>query len=119
VNARLVKPLDEALLMRLASASPLIVCMEENSLACGFGAQVAGFLADHAASGPRPTLLRLGVPDRFVAHGARENLLHQVGLAPEIVAARVLEEWAKRAGPAARPRAAGPSRSETSSVRGV
>jgi 1-deoxy-D-xylulose-5-phosphate synthase len=92
VNARFIKPLDTRMLERLAGDCRLLVTVEENTLAGGFASQVAGFLADRGwldKSGHR--LIRLGLPDEFVEHGARETLLEGAGL----TAARVEElVWA-------------------------
>jgi len=101
VNARFVKPLDTALLERLAATVPLLVTIEENALAGGFGSQVACALG----AGAPPRLLPLGLPDAFVPHAARRELLAQVGLTAEGIAARTAEALAagreaRRAAPA-------------------
>ena len=80
VNARFVKPLD-ARLPAWIEAAPWVVTVEENALQTGFGSAVleavndAGSHAGHA--GP---LKRLGIPDRFVEHGERGELLADLGL---------------------------------------
>jgi 1-deoxy-D-xylulose-5-phosphate synthase len=97
VNARFVKPLDTALLERLAAAVPLLVTIEENALAGGFGSQVARALGAAGEAGPKPRLLQLGLPDAFVPHAARDELLSRVGLTAERIAARTAEAlWAAR-----------------------
>ncbi len=78
VDARFIKPLDEALLERLAREVGRLVTIEENALAGGFGAAVAEFLEDRGLSDCR--LARLGLPDRFVEHGERADLLAGLGL---------------------------------------
>ncbi len=78
VDARFVKPLDEELLERLARETGCLGTVEENALAGGYGAAVAEFLADRGLPGCR--LVRLGLPDGFVEHGARASLLAEVGL---------------------------------------
>ena len=82
VDARFVKPLDTALLDRLASAHRRIVTVEENVLAGGFGSAVLEHLP---AAGVE--IVRLGIPDAFVPHGDRARLLADIGLTPEAVAA--------------------------------
>ena len=90
VNARFVKPLDAELLTRLAAQSGLLVTVEENVLSGGFGAQVATALASGAVPGGLDgRLLSLGLPDAFVEHGTREELLAAAGLTPEAVAERI------------------------------
>jgi len=78
VDVRFIKPLDEALLERLAREVGRLVTIEENALAGGFGAAVAEFLEDRNLNACR--LLRLGLPDRFMQHGERAELLVGVGL---------------------------------------
>jgi 1-deoxy-D-xylulose-5-phosphate synthase len=86
VDGRFVKPLDTALLDELADTHGRIVTIEENVLAGGFGSAVAEHLADSPAR-----VRRFGLPDRFVAHGDRARLLHDLGLTPEAIATAVLE----------------------------
>ncbi len=77
VNARFVKPLDAALLERI-EAAPWTITIEENALPTGFGSAVLELVADAGlATGP---IRRLGLPDRFVEHGERGELLAELGL---------------------------------------
>ena len=87
VNMRFVKPLDEELLLQLGTDKKLLVTLEENVLAGGFGSAVAEFLLD---KGLPARLLRFGLPDAFVEQGSRKELLELVGLTPEAVAAKIL-----------------------------
>jgi len=82
VDARFVKPLDTRLLDRLAATHERLVTIEENALAGGFGSAV---LEHVAPSGVQ--VVRMGLPDGFVAHGDRARLLQDVGLTAEAVAA--------------------------------
>ena len=86
-NMRFVKPLDEELLLQLGTDKKLMVTLEENVLAGGFGSAVAEFLLD---KGLPARLLRFGLPDAFVEQGSRKELLELVGLTPEAVAAKIL-----------------------------
>ncbi len=87
VDARFIKPLDEDLLCGCArSGIPVFTC-EENMSAGGFGDAVAELLESKAM---RNRLVRIGIPDRFVPHGRREELLDEVGLSPEKIAAAVM-----------------------------
>jgi 1-deoxy-D-xylulose-5-phosphate synthase len=72
VNMRFVKPLDEELVVRLASTHTALVTIEENSLAGGAGSAVLELLANGGGTLPA---LTLGIPDRFVEHGSREDCL--------------------------------------------
>jgi 1-deoxy-D-xylulose-5-phosphate synthase len=83
VNARFVKPLDTGLLIERAETMPWILTVEENALPTGFGGAVLEALADACAYGehrPLPPVARLGLPDRFVEHGERAELLADLGL---------------------------------------
>ncbi len=76
-NMRFVKPLDEALVRELAATHELLVTVEENAVAGGAGSAVAEFLAREGIAAP---LLQLGLPDRFLEHGERGELLAACGL---------------------------------------
>jgi 1-deoxy-D-xylulose-5-phosphate synthase len=90
VDARFAKPLDEELFLRLAAEHEVIVTVEENQLAGGFGAAVLELLSDRGALGD-VRVVRFGLPDRFVTHGAPRLLREEVGLTGEHVAARVAQ----------------------------
>jgi len=89
-DARFAKPLDEHLLELLVMEHELIVTVEENALAGGFGSAVVEHLADHDLLG-RTRVLRIGLPDRYVTHGKPALLREEVGLTPEVVADRVAQ----------------------------
>jgi 1-deoxy-D-xylulose-5-phosphate synthase len=89
-DARFAKPLDGELIERLAAEHDLIVTVEENVLAGGFGSGVLEHLADNDLLGAT-RVLRIGLPDRFVTHGKPALLREEVGLTPEAVADRVAE----------------------------
>jgi len=76
-NMRFVKPLDHALVKELAAAHALLVCIEENSVIGGAGAEIERSLASQGLNAP---LLRLGLPDRFIDHGDQMALLAELGL---------------------------------------
>jgi len=84
VNCRFVKPLDLEMLARLRQRYSLLVTVEENSTIGGFGDGVGEILEREGPSAP--TSLRLGLPDRFVTHGTRDQLLEEVGLTPQHLA---------------------------------
>jgi 1-deoxy-D-xylulose-5-phosphate synthase len=88
VNARFAAPVDGAMIGGLARSTGRIVTVEESVLAGGFGSAVGERLADDGIVVPH---LRLGVPNEFVLHGKRDELLKQVGLDAESIARRTLE----------------------------
>jgi 1-deoxy-D-xylulose-5-phosphate synthase len=95
VNMRFVKPLDEELVLRLAARHHALVTIEENAVAGGAGSAVIELLAN--CSQVLPTLT-LGIPDRFIEHGSREDCLVQAELDPASLGAAVERWWAPLAG---------------------
>lgn len=77
VNMRFVKPLDEALILRMAHEHILLVTVEENTIQGGAGAAVAECLAQHGVS---VALQHLGLPDRFIEQGEHKKLLADCAL---------------------------------------
>jgi 1-deoxy-D-xylulose-5-phosphate synthase len=77
VNMRFVKPLDEELVLRLAEKHAALVTVEENAIAGGAGSAVLELLTNCGVQLPT---LTLGIPDRFVEHGSREDCLAQAEL---------------------------------------
>jgi 1-deoxy-D-xylulose-5-phosphate synthase len=86
VNARYVKPLDVGLLAATAAESALLLTVEENVLAGGFGAAVLEHLAAQGLRGVR--VERAGIPDEFVEHGTQRELRARYGLDAVGLAAR-------------------------------
>ena len=76
-NMRYVKPLDEALVLELAADHRILVTLEESAVAGGAGSAVAELLSSHGLEIP---VLRLGLPDRAIEHGTREQCLQEAGL---------------------------------------
>ncbi|MGH8311367.1 MAG: transketolase C-terminal domain-containing protein, partial [Steroidobacteraceae bacterium] len=77
LNMRFVKPLDEELVLALAALHRAIVTLEENATAGGAGSAVSELLVGEDLLRP---LLHLGIPDRFIEHGSREDCLAAAGL---------------------------------------
>ena len=91
-NMRFVKPLDEALILELAATHDVLVTIEENVIPGGAGMGVVEVLNAHLVSVPT---LTLGLPDRFIEQGTREEVLTDAGLdAPGIRAA--IEAYLKK-----------------------
>ncbi|MFZ9708882.1 MAG: 1-deoxy-D-xylulose-5-phosphate synthase [Steroidobacteraceae bacterium] len=89
VNMRFIKPLDVALLEQVAQRHAALVTLEENAIAGGAGSAVAEALA--AMRIERPLKL-VGIPDRFIEHGSREECLALAGL-DALGLARQIEPW--------------------------
>jgi 1-deoxy-D-xylulose-5-phosphate synthase len=88
-NMRFVKPLDEALIMDLATRHRLLVTIEENTVAGGAGSAVAELLAEH---GMAVHCLHLGLPDRCQEQATHEEQLAACGLDDAGIEAAVRDE---------------------------
>lgn len=78
INARFAKPLDRATLLKAVEATSLVVTVEEGCLDGGFGSALLE-AASNAGLDTR-NIVRLGVPDRFIEHAERGELLADLGL---------------------------------------
>jgi 1-deoxy-D-xylulose-5-phosphate synthase len=86
VNARWVKPLDPRI-VEWAAPVPHVVTLEDGVVAGGFGSAVMEALA---IAGMAKKVTRIGVPDRFLPHGAPSDIMESVGMEPDSVVRRVL-----------------------------
>ena len=77
VDMRFVKPLDVDMILRMADEADLLVTIEDNVVAGGAGSGVNEVLMERHLAVPA---LNLGLPDRFVEHGGREEMLASLGL---------------------------------------
>jgi len=85
INARFLKPLDAEAIVGAIRDLPWVVTMEEASLMGGFGSAVLEAAADAGVDASR--VRRLGIPDRYVEHGERDELLADLSMdVPGIVA---------------------------------
>lgn len=78
-DARFAKPLDEALIARLAREHEILVTIEEGAVN-GFGAQVLQFLSRSGLLDRGLKVRTLTLPDIYLHHGAQDKVLTQVGL---------------------------------------
>ena len=78
VSARFVKPLDRDIIQRAVSEGLFVVTVEEAMLMGGFGSAVLEAAADLRLDTSR--VRRIGIPDRFIAHGERSELLAELNL---------------------------------------
>ena len=91
VDPRWVKPLDDAL-PALAAGYRLVVTLEDNGRVGGCGAAVAQALRDAAVDTP---VRDYGLPQAFLAHAKRDEVLAEVGLSPQGLARRITEAIAR------------------------
>jgi len=93
INARFVKPLDQDLIGRALRTAPFVVTVEEAALMGGFGSAVLEFA--NQANIDTQHVKRLGIPDQFVEHGDRTELLADLGL-DQVGVAAACREMAER-----------------------
>jgi 1-deoxy-D-xylulose-5-phosphate synthase len=87
INARFAKPLDSAALKTITKNYKLVFAAEDGIVAGGFGSALA-----EAIDSP---VVRLGLPDQFIAHGKRDFLLEKFGLDSRGLAAAIKKELFK------------------------
>ncbi len=92
VNARFIKPLDAEMLEELARGTKKLFTIEEGITDGGFGSAVLEFFEREKLRGVK--IRCLGLPDEFIEHGAREELLRKYHLAPDEVASTIEAELA-------------------------
>src|SRR6185312_7915045 len=88
INARFAKPLDRTTLLRAVEECPLVVTVEEGTLEGGFGSALLE--AANSAGLDTRGIVRLGIPDRFIEHAERPELLAELGLDAKGIAHAVL-----------------------------
>ncbi len=89
VNARFVKPLDTELIDEVMATGAAVITVEENAEMGGFGSAVTEYLVAQGHDTSRVKVL--GIPDRFIEHGARPLLLAEIGLDAEGITRSALE----------------------------
>jgi len=85
-NMRFVKPLDEKMILKLADSHQLLVTIEDNSVMGGAGSAVNECLLANHRNIP---VLNLGLPDKFQAHGTRDELLSEAKLSSSDIIAQI------------------------------
>ncbi|VEF47848.1 1-deoxy-D-xylulose-5-phosphate synthase [Bacillus freudenreichii] len=87
INARFIKPLDEAMLHDIFQAHLPVLTIEEAVLQGGFGSAIMEFAHDHGYH--HAFIDRLGIPDRFIEHGSVKELLKEIGMTSENVVMKI------------------------------
>ena len=96
VNCRFIKPMDTAYLNSIKSKFSKVITLEEGTATGGFGDGVASWLLENGFSG---TLKRIGLPDTFVEHGSRDQILTMLGLDVNGIAKTIQEMVTKKEKP--------------------
>ena len=77
VNCRFIKPMDTSYLNIIKKTFSQVVTMEEGTVVGGFGDGVAGWLLENGFTG---RFKKIGLPDSFVEHGTRDEILSMLNL---------------------------------------
>jgi len=78
MNARFVKPLDTDLIDAICATDAYIITVEDNAILGGFGSAITEYMVEAGHDTAR--LKTLGIPDKFIEHGGREQLMSDIGL---------------------------------------
>ncbi|MDE7270357.1 MAG: 1-deoxy-D-xylulose-5-phosphate synthase, partial [Acetatifactor sp.] len=91
VNARFVKPIDEAAVLEAASGHRLIVTMEENVASGGYGEKVLSCLHENHIMPTDCDCIRVTLPDAYIEHGNVELLREEIGVDAASIVKRIVE----------------------------
>ncbi|WP_043932830.1 1-deoxy-D-xylulose-5-phosphate synthase [Bacillus sp. EB01] len=94
VNARFIKPLDEAMLTEILGKGMPILTIEEAVLQGGFGSSVLEFAHDHGFF--KAVIDRMGIPDQFIEHGSVDLLLEEIDFTVDSAISRLSVLAAKK-----------------------
>jgi 1-deoxy-D-xylulose-5-phosphate synthase len=89
INMRFIKPIDSDIILRTAKRIKKFLVIEDNALQAGMGSSLIEVLADN---GREVEVKRIGVPDRFITHAKRSELLEDLGLSAQTIAGKA-REW--------------------------
>jgi len=90
INARFIKPLDKEMLEDISKSTKKIVTLEEGITSGGFGSAVLEFFERENIQDVRVKCF--GLPDQFIEHGLREELLRKYHLTPDELARTMQSE---------------------------
>ena len=87
-DMRFLKPLDENILQEVAQRFDRIITVEDGIRNGGLGSAVAEWMEDHQQ---HPTIVRMGLPDKFIEQGTVDELQHFVGIDAEAIEQEILK----------------------------
>ena len=87
-DMRYAKPIDENLLHEVFSKFDKVITVEDGCIMGGIGSAVLEFMAD---KGYRASVVRLGIPDKFIEHGEQKELYQECGFSPNQIAESTLK----------------------------
>jgi 1-deoxy-D-xylulose-5-phosphate synthase len=88
VNARFIKPFDQEMIEDLSKKHQVIFILEENLVIGGYGSEVVRYVHENKL---KVNVHIMGIPDTYIAHGKREELLHGILLDQEGIYNRIME----------------------------
>lgn len=87
INMRFIKPIDTEMIIQMAQEYDLLVTVEENTVQGGAGSAVTETLTAH---GITQAVLQYGLPDEFIPHGDRQDMLNDAGMTAQGLSAFIL-----------------------------
>ena len=90
INARFVKPMDEAMVKKLAENHKMIAVVEENVKTGGYGEQIMRYVSEHKLS---VNVLSLSLPDEFIEHGSITELRRDNGIDSASLTERIIHAY--------------------------
>jgi len=92
VNCRFIKPMDTAYLNSIIKRGfDKIITIEEGVINGGFGDGVSSYLLENGYSG---SIKRLGLPDSYVEHGSRNQILNSLSLDNDGIKNKIIDLYA-------------------------
>lgn len=88
INARFIKPMDEAMLHDLGKANKPMLIVEESMLVGGLGSMIGSFMLDNQYKNP---IQRIGIGNEYIEHGDVNQLLDDIGISFENIKSTVKE----------------------------
>ena len=90
INARFVKPIDEAMIDELVKEHKLIVTIEENVQTGGYGERVLEYVS---RKGYDVKVLILALPDQYIEHGNIDVLRKETGIDSQSMTERIIKAY--------------------------
>lgn len=91
VDPVFIKPLDKDFLYDLLLSHKYVVTIEEHSITCGFGSIFNSFVLQNGLE--HVQVMNIGIPDTFVEHGSRDELLKQLEMDSESIYKKILNRF--------------------------
>ena len=88
IDMRFVKPLDEKILVKYLSKAELFISIEDGSIMGGAGSAVQEFCSDKKID---IKSILFGIPDKFIEHASRNEMLNEAGLTSEKIISKIEE----------------------------